>query len=293
MRKLGRREFLLGLGAGTAMAALGPRSWGKFSASESVAPGSQTLNVLIHGMFVVDVGQANQGITLYAPIAPDNSHVYQAGNWKQERAIHRGTALSLTGVTPGGRPTLDQLHYHENPVFPHHAVNPRLAYFTFHLPFPDGYGFLRLAHKKTGNPFFLGTPAPYDHPDAIPEVVVFIYHHLSGTPAIHSLPWTPKFHNGYANLHIWAMRPEMTTTQHMKETFSVMARMMGDPKLTPNKVYLSLHTPPVDAHPDVPGVPSVEEDSLHERALPAPAPARKEHRLGTKPPYSCSSVFMY
>ena len=289
MRKVGRREFLLGLGAGTGMAALGPRGWGKLLASKSVAPGSRTLNVLIHGMFVVDVGQAGQGITLYAPIAPDNSHVYQAGNWKHERAIHRGAVLSLTGVTPGGRPTLDNLHYHENPVFPRHAVNPRLAYFTFQLPFPDDYGFLRLAHKQSGQPFFLGSPAPYDHPDAIPEVVAFIYHNASATPAIHTLPWTPKFHNGFANLHIWAMRPRLTTEQHIQDTFSVMAKMMGDSKITPNKVYLSLPIPPVDAHTGVPGVPSVEEETLHERPVPN---AQNAHNK-TRPPYSCSSLFMY
>jgi hypothetical protein len=242
-------------------------------------------------MFVVDVGQANQGITLYAPIAPDNSHVYQAGNWEHEHPISHGASLSLTGVTPGGRPTLDNLHYHENPVFPRNTVNPRLAAFTFHLPFPDDYGFLRLSRKTGNQPFFLGTPRPYDHPDAIPEVVAFIYHNVTGTPAIHTLPWTPKFHGGYANLHIWAMRPQVTTEQHIGETFPVMAKMMADPKLTPNKVYLSLPLPTCDSHPAVPGVTSVEEETLHERQVPPPHKGKGRNK--NRPPYSCSSLFMY
>ena len=289
MRKLGRREFLLGLGAGTAMAALGPKSWGRFSAPETAAAGVRTLNVLIHGMFVVEIGNTNQGITLYAPIAPDNSHVYEAGNWEAERSIPKFADLRLVGVKGGGRPTLDQLHYHENPVFPRGTVNPRFAYFTFHLPFPDKFAFLRVAHGKQGVPFFHGTPAPYDHPVAIPEVPVFIYWNVKGTPAIHTLPWTPDFSNGYANLHVWAMRAGVTTSGHIAQTFPVLAKLMGHPNVKPSNAYLQLPPPRVDAHTGVAGVPPPQEETLNERPV---LPPRKKNSKN-RPPYSCSSVFTY
>ena len=57
-----------------------------------------TLNVLIHGMYVIDFG--DHDVTLYAPDVPHCAHVYRAGTWMQEQDLSRMPAPTARHLPP-------------------------------------------------------------------------------------------------------------------------------------------------------------------------------------------------
>ncbi len=301
MKKLGRREFLYGLGAGAALAGLRPGAWGEFLDSRPGSQNSYTLNVVIHGMFVVDV--RGKGVTLYPPIS-HQGHDYLAGTWLKEQAIAKGERLALNVSQSPGQPAAGppeaKLQPTENPVFPGGSLHTEYSHFRFFLPYPNGYSFLRLAHQIGSAPFFTGTPQPYVQPHAIPEVVVFTYQRLQSLPSIQRVfsappvaefPWTPDVQGGYINLHIWAMEPGAPDPAMFRKRFAVLKQLTGFSNLHANSAYYNAGMPLVDKKTGVPGLTPDQEHTLFERTKNGEHP--KAPCCKTKPPVSCSSIFLY
>lgn len=249
-----------------------------------------TLNVLVHGMHAIEIG--DHDITLYPPAVPDNVHVYRAGAWKQEQDLSQGAQYHLSGVNAArSRPALTDLSPEHDPVFRRNAVDAGLSFCRIHLPFPDKITPLRLTHAQPGEPFYAGSPAPYQPPSAMPEVVALTYKNVEGRPGLRPLQWSPEAHDGFVNLHIWAMPPGPTPMGHPHQAFQTMARMIGYPDLEMNPAYHTQGLPPLDPHPAVPGVRSEEEKSLHERSMETPTG-------GDFPPmfsgsFECGALFLY
>lgn len=261
MHKLGRREFLLGLGAGSALAALQPIRLDAMLPREAASPSLRAVNVLILGMFAIDVG--TREIILYPPKAA--GHVYKAGNRSTPQDLVEGAHYRLTGVKSHPRLTLAELHPSQFGVFQHHAINTALAYCEIVLPMPDRFTPLRAKSADPGQPFFEGTPKPYREPKSLPDVLVLTYNHVTGPAKLVGFPWKPIPQNGIANLSFWAMPDSQVPPNHPKEAFAALAAMIGYPHLAINPHYANATAPPVDAHPGVPGVTSNDEMELTEQ----------------------------
>lgn len=260
MRELGRREFLLGLGAGSALAALRPMRLEAMLPREAASASLRAVNVLILGMFAVDVSVKD--VILYPPKAA--GHVYKAGNRNAPRNLTEGGHYWLTGVKSHTRLPLSDIHPGEFGVFHRHAINTSLAYCRIVLPMPDAITPLRSESADPGQPFFEGTPKPYQEPSSLPDVLVLTYNHVTGPVELHGFPWTPIPENGIANLSFWAMPNGPVPSDHPKKAFAALAAMIGYPHLSINSHYASTKAPPVDLHPGVPGVTSSDERSLLE-----------------------------
>jgi hypothetical protein len=251
---------------------------------------SLTLNVLIHGMYVIDV--ADRDVTLYAPDVPHCAHVYRAGTWMKEQDLARGSQHRLTGFARPNRPDLAALQPDRNAVFQRQTLNPKLAFCSIVVPFPDSISPLRLTYLRDSVPFFEGAPALHKAPSALPDVVVLTYNDVKGQPGLEPLHWTPDVQNGIANLHIWAVPPGATPPAHPAEALITMGQLMGYQDLRMNQIYANQPAPAADPQPGVPGVSSNEELSLYERQQLEPTPA------GTVTPamtsaFNCLSTFVY
>lgn len=260
MRKLGRRQFLLGLGAGSALAALHPLRLGAALAPEAGPQRLRALNVLIHGMLVVDVG--TRQVILYPPKTA--GHAYKAGDRGAEQDLVEGAHYRLTGVKPHARLTLAEMHPGGFGVFHRHPVNTRLAYCEVILPMPDSITPLRATTKAQGQPFFEGTPNPYEAPDSLPDVLVLTYNEVEGPVKLTQLSWTPKPNNGIANLNFWAMPSGPVPPDHPEQAFADLAKLIRYPHLKINPYYTHVPPPPLDAHTGVPGVTPDDERGLTE-----------------------------
>jgi hypothetical protein len=249
-----------------------------------------TLNVLIHGMYVIDFG--DHDVTLYAPDVPHCAHVYRAGTWMQEQDLARGGHYRLTGFARPNRPALAALQPDQNAVFPHRTLNPDLAFCSIVIPFPDSVAPLRLTYIRDNVPFFDGAPPLYRAPAALPDVVALTYKNVDGRPGLEPLHWSPDVQNGVANLHFWAVPPGATPPSHPAEGLLTMGQLMGYENLRMNTSYANQPAPAPDPAPAVPGVTPAEELSLYERQAAEPVPA------GTVTPkftsaFNCLSTFLY
>lgn len=290
MKLLTRREVLHGLGACSAIALLGPLARAATEGlSEDSAPAFTELNVLIHGMSVIDVGKNE--ITLYPPIVPNGLHVYEAGNTDSETHLAKGGTYRLKGVKGNPRPSLAQIHPEDNGVFHRHAIVPGDYYCKIILPFPDEIVPLGLTMISPSQPFFQGSPAPYQQPSAIADLNIFRYT-VTGPVSLKPLRWIPKVKNGVANLQIFAMPSGPVAGSHPAEAFQAMANTMGCPKLKTNPHYASVSDPPPDPHPPVPGVTVSDEEGLLERASAKRHASGRPHILYDSA-LDCLSLFMY
>lgn len=246
-----------------------------------------TLNVLVHGMYVVVIG--NREVTFYPPAVPNNAHSYLAGNWMQEAPLNPGGEYRLTGTARGKRPTLDAVHPYFDAVFRKGKLNPRLAYCTLKLPFPDRITPLRLTAERPGVPFFTGKPKLYRAPQALPEVVVLTYGGVSADAKLQPLLWKPAPTNGIANLHLWAMPPGETPAGHPEAALAVAGKLMGFANLKMDMSYSMQPPPPLDPQPAVAGVASEDEESLAERQ--GASGGGIEPRVTSS--LDCASMFVY
>lgn len=224
---------------------------------------SFTLNVLIHGMYLIDIGGHN--VMLYPPKVPNDAHIYMAGTWKKEEPLEEGSRQRLTGFARHSRPALSALHAESNAVF--HRAQPDLsqAYCSIEVPFPDTIATLRLTREKSDVPFFQGSPNLYQAPNALPDVIVLTYNNVDGEVKLKPLGWTPETQNGIANLHLWATPPGPTPPGHPEAELQVIGKMMGYPNLRMNLIYKEQPAPSPDLDTGVPGVTSDEELSYFER----------------------------
>jgi hypothetical protein len=247
---------------------------------------STTLNVLIHGMFAIEVG--DQGITLFPPAMPDNSHVYRAGTWEREEALLPNLQYRLTGVAGRNtRPLLDDLHPDHNAVFqrPSKPIDQNLAFCSIALPFPDRITPLRLKKAAPGQPFFQNPPPNFNQPHYFPSVVALTYQGIGMWP----LNWAPVLQNNIANLHFWALPPEASNLAHAHMAFSKLAQMIQYPNVQPNTYYDNAGIPLLDLVPEVEGVCCDEQKTLYERRTPSPGSGEIKF-MGS---IDCASVFLY
>jgi hypothetical protein len=290
MKLLTRREMLHGLGACSAFALLGPLGRAATEGlSEASAPAFTQLNVLIHGMTIIDVG--NSEITLYPPVVPNSLHVYEAGNTGYEKHLAKGATYSLKGVKRNSRPSLADLHPGDNGVFHRHAIVAGDYFCRIILPFPDSIVPLGLTKILPAQPFFQGTPAPYQQPSAVADLNVFRYT-VTGPVSLKPLPWIPKVKNGVANLQIFAMPSGPVPSSHPAQAFQAMADTMGYPNLKANPHYAHASDPPLDPHPPVPGVSMSDEQGLPERHAARRQTQSRPHVTVTTA-LDCATVFMY
>lgn len=245
---------------------------------------STTLNVLIHGMFAINVG--DDEITLYPPSMLDGSHAYLAGSWEQEQALSPNQPYRLTGVAGRRtRPTLDDLHPNHNAVLQAQIADDTIPFCSIALPFPDIITPLRLTQMDNNyGPFFLNSPQELrKQPQYFPSVVAFTYLSFG----LYPLQWAPGQQNGVTNLHFWAIPPGPTAPDHPKKAFDRMKAMIGCPDLQPNTKYKEM--PPLDLVPPIPGVCCDEEKTLHERRTPS-AGSRGAKFMGS---IDCASLFLF
>lgn len=288
MRKLGRREFLLGLGAGSLAAALEPVGLAANWPLPVDTAGLQTLNVLIHGMFVIDVGK--EEITLYPPNVA--GHNYEAGTQEAMESMRHGVHYQLTGLKSHPRLTLAELHPLHIGIFPRHAVNAKLALCRITLPIPDKITPARQTKATAGQAFFEGTPKPYEQPDFLADLLILTYQQVAGPVRFAPFSWRPSPQNGIANLDIWAMPRSRVPSNHPEAAFNALAAMMGYPHLRMNPYYEKKHIPVIDKNPGVKGVAPKDEMDLVE-VLKAKAQKNHVRVFDYQGSLTCASVILY
>jgi hypothetical protein len=263
MKPFSRRDLLRALGTCSALAALPSFLRG------AVQPPAQTggtvlktqVNVLLHGMFVIDYTKTAVGhVFLYSPdVSPE--HVYLGGNWLSEQKLTQNGHYKLLPNGTGGKAVPDG---HHCAVFTPSQVSPNysLAYCSVQLPVPDQIFYLRPISGH-GMKFFTGPVAPTTNPSSLPTLTAFSYTFDQGSSPIElqQLGWTPA-----VNLHLWASPPKMPSNGHLSHAVDKMAQLLGVAgklSLDPNLQIQS--PPPPDGHPLVVGLSSEEEEDLVER----------------------------
>jgi hypothetical protein len=252
------------------------------------AAGLHRLNVLIHGMFVIDVGKDE--IKLYPPDV--SGHTFKAGTQGAMNSIRRGVNYHLAGLKSHTRLTLAELQPLHIGVFPRHAVNTKLAFCEISLPMPDKVSPARQEQAVPGQAFFEGTPKPYKQPDSLADLLIFTYEHVAGPVQFAPLPWVPTPKNGIANLDIWAMPDGPVPSNHPEEAFSTLAGMMGYPQLRMNPYYEKKKVPAIDKNPGVLGVTPKDEMDMVE-VLNAKAQKNQVHILDYQGSLTCASAILY
>lgn len=293
MKSFTRREVLRGLAVSSALMVFRPAAhaalrWGQ----QPEASPFQRLNVLFHGMFVIDF--ATDEVDVYAPNVSE--HAYLAGTWMQENNLSKGQQYRLSGVVTGPRPDLASLDPKQNAIFKRQAVNASYSFCRLTFPFPDHVTSLRLFKKIHGKNFFMGTPAPILQPSATPDIVVFTYSRPDPTSPLECKPlnWTPVIEGGVVNLHVWALPAQAPSPQHLPQAFQQLAALMGSPSLQLNPAYANVRAPQPDLKPMVQGVNCQEELSLVERTSGA-ASCGKQGGMSprTVTPEDCISLILY
>lgn len=287
MQKLGRREFLLGLGAGSALAALGPLAFASSRLPEESSPGLRAVNVVIVGMFLFDVG--TKEIVLYPPDVP--GHKYVAGSLADPRPLVKGRHYRLSGPTAHARLPLADFHPDQIGVFPRHPVHTKYAYCRIALPMPDMITLGRQAPVTPGKPPFLGTPKPYREPQVLSDALILTYGHVPGPVRFASFPWAPKPKNGIENLHIWAMPSGPVPANHPEIAFRILTELMGYPHVSINPTYETMPVPPKTV-PYVPGVGRKDEMDLEELTIQQ-AKKLKRHYSYYRGSFTCASAILY
>lgn len=280
MKQFTRRKFLQGLGAAPALAIAGslaafPRSSGQFTAGPF-----QQLNVVFHGVSVIEFDSGE--VHAYLPVAgADYAHL--AGSWMQETSLTRGGRYRLSGMITGPRPEMRDIHPTENAVFASRVTDQALSFCELILPFPDFIVPLRMVRKKRKRNFFTGSPQPIIEPDEIPQVVVFSYVHPDPTSRLQfrPLPWTPVIVDGVVNLHVWDAPAKDPTLGQAERTFVQMGKMIGSSSLRINPDYADIKPPEPDENPTVAGMSCQQEWTLIER-LGHPAGCSKHRRRDSK-----------
>ena len=265
MRGFSRREILRGLAVGPAAAffvALA-RAASAWQIDQSASP-FQRLNVLFHGLSILDFGQSE--VRVYLPDAGPY-RAYLAGDWMQEIPLERGAKYRLSGVVTGPRPGFEAIDPHQNAVFSGLKVNVDLSHCELAFPFPDFITPLRLVHESHGKHFFTGTPQPVVQPKMVPEIVAFTYIHPDSTSPLEfrPLPWTPVIVKGVVNLHVWNEPAKPSNGAAARQAFKQVAQMVGSPTFALNPVYAGMKPPRPDRKPEIEGLGCDQEWSLTER----------------------------
>lgn len=255
---LTRRDILRGIGSWSAARMLMP-SMVSFG-SEDCCCKNKILNVILHGLFVMDV--TSSGIQLLTPYVDE--HIYKAGNWDQDPhnadIIHplKGS-YDLTGVKEGL--TTPQISCDSNLVLSKSKLNfqvdPKPSYVTINSPFPREIHFLRF---MKGTNLYRGIQG-----SGLALCTVLVYE-VCKELRLGDSGWKPYFYpangtNRYiANLHIWA-EPEMRTSPgHARRAYrQLMCLLPGLPAFEP----LYDDTPPLDRQKIldeiIPGLKSIQE----------------------------------
>jgi hypothetical protein len=259
-KMLTRRDILRGIGgwsAANAARILMP-SMVSFGLG-GCCPADKTLNVILHGLFVMDV--TSSGVQLLTPDVDE--HIYRAGNWDQDPnqrdTIHdlkKSNSYTLTGVRAARKAPLmnadtnlvlskSKLNFH---------VDPEHSYVTINLPFPREVHFLR---SMKGTSLYRNIEG-----SGLALCTILVYQ-ICKELRLGDSGWKPYFYPpsyNVTNLHIWA-EPEMRTSPgHARRAYKqLMCLLPGVPAFEP----LYDDTPPLDPqellNTIVPGVKSIHE----------------------------------
>lgn len=252
----------------------------------------QRLNVIVHGLSVIEFGPDQ--VNMYLPSAPPD-YAYLAGSWMQETALSRGGEYRLSGVMTGSRPQLSAIDPEKNAVFAATAKDQSLSFCRFVLPFPDYFVPLRLIRKQHGRKFFTGSPQPIIEPSAIPQVVVLSYEHPDPTSMLEFRPlvWTPVIVGGVVNFHVWDAPAKPPTAQEAQDGFAQIMKMIGSPAIKLNAAYEEIKPPPPDENPSVFGLSCQGEWTLVERLGEPDSCGKHGKKESKKAPFEGLPLILY
>ncbi len=293
MKGITRREALWRLAAASAVGMFPSLGVAALRPAQSRQGPFQRVNVLFHGLTVIDFG--SDEVHVYLPDT-GSDRAYLAGSWMQETSLSRGAKYRLSGVMTGSRPVLESIDPRRDAVFRKRNIKEALSYCSLDLPFPDFVTPLRPLRKRHGKDFFTGSPWPIVHPETLPQLTVFTYVHPDPTSTLQFRPamWTPVIQQGVVNLHVWDS-PVKTPSSHASlAAFEQMARMIEAPNLGLNPVYNRIKPPRPDKNPVVEGLLCQEEWTLIERTS-APGGCGRHSRYHPKDDsgIDCLSILLY
>jgi hypothetical protein len=288
-----RRDFLQGLAAAPALAVARSLAGGdRYSASQFTASPFQQLNVIFHGLSVINF--SSDAVHVYLPIvATDYAHL--AGSWMQEVPLARGARYRLSGMMTGPRPELRVIDPNQNAVFAAQVADRALSFCELVLPFPDFLIPLRMVRKERRRNFFMGSPQPIVQPSAVPEILVFSYVHPDPTSSLQFRPldWTPVIMGGVIDLHIWDAPAKAPSVQEAKHAFEQMAKMIGSSTLQLDPFYAEIKPPEPDEDPSVAGLSCQQEWTLVERLGHPDGCGNRRRRDAPKAPWDSLSLILY
>src|SRR5260370_26165879 len=244
-----RRKLLKGLSVAPVVAA-GAKLFGRYAKqelsdtpsahakSESSAPARRHVNVVLHGMTIVNVPDPSKPqIEVLVPEVP--GHEYKWGLWRQEDnnpdIPGHGVTLDILGIE-GGIPSLAAMYSDDNAVMQHGSLqSPKQGDLQLRcrirLPFPEQiYSLRRVCKHDHTSPFLYDDAGFYLDPQPSTISMVHAFRYTIDEPARVSyggikLPINSQETD--VNLHIWADPEGGYHTLHKKE-FVLALGVRGD-----------------------------------------------------------------
>lgn len=231
-----------------------------------------TLNVVLHGLFVVDF--LDDHLQLLAPDVPE--HIYRAGNFDAPHVgeLCRDVVYTLKlgsgsrrvppnhqvqGLSRISKPDAKQRHHD-------FRIHPECSRITVELPFPAE---IRPLRRLTGSDLYAGEDLDLVQGSALCLCLVLIYHDVSSCVRLENLPkWKPEIREPpinsktkTANLHFWA-----EPSGHVDYGHGVDAYQRVKYVVPLDFTLIADEVPPLDGETDVPGVAPFEEQGWAEWA---------------------------
>jgi len=236
MKSLGRRDLLRTLATISSAAIVTKTARGR-TLKPVNAPArcsSNTLSVILHGMFAVTTN--DQNITLVMPRVA--GHYYAAGDFGMERALRSNGAgpLSYELRVPGWKPSMPEIAdrtdivVHDKGRF--HFDEEAFASIT--MPSTNAVFRASVTHRGKRR-IFEGPAGVASEPDAIPVVYVFQYTYDGGVPSLGDVWSMDPADSGAHNLHLWAAPPFLVDHAHGQEALDAFNNLFSptlDLKLT-------------------------------------------------------------
>lgn len=224
-----------------------------------------TLNVILHGLFLVDF--RDKYIKLLAPDV--DGHIYRAGSWdwNPKKIFPLGTSpYKLTGIHARSTPTPISSEFllvapkdKITNTYGHLKVLDAKARIKVDLPFPDEIVPLRVLKTCV----LEGKDAPLFHAMGMSLCPVLIYRRATRNLRLENTDWAYCMNDksNTANLHIWAEPEHRTDPKHDDMAYPAL-KELTDPQLEYGLIGAS--SPPIDCSVDVDGVQPYEEQGWAE-----------------------------
>lgn len=259
MTAISRRSLLKTMGACAATSALS-----RFAVGVTGPPcsdGQVTLNVILHGLFVVDF--TDTSIDLLAPNV--NDHIYKAGGFSRDNICDlKDTPCQLTTGSSFGQPSLEKeglTTINKQQVIgdiPGFSINSTKSRIHVELPFPAEIHPLRVLK---GSDLYAGQHRKYIEVRGLSLCPVLIYPCLDPTKiSLSNTTWHP-YPNRYntINLHFWAEPPQRVDHRHLRHAYKKMQDIVPL-----DFILIADDTPPIDNKTLVFGVHPAEEQGWSE-----------------------------